>query len=398
MYFQEEEDIMIKDRIKEIADNVNAEHPYISLYLNVTPNHDYHKELNSVVHSTLHKIRAENRYSKHQIKDLETLVEKIQDYFRTRFQHSKRTRMLVLFANKKGMWEEIHLPAAIPSQATVEPHPYVRPVSMLLDKLERYGVLVCDMREARMFTLFLGEFEEHSDIFFEDYVPDTVHDKLSRTVSKGNGVHSGLGDQRILRHIEDHVHRHLKHVADQVFAMYKRNQFNTLLLGGPEDKTLPWLKDHLHSYIQKIVVGEFHTRPDRHIEEIKEKALEAVDRYEQQQEIDLINTLLEENYPGGKASLGLQETLNSLMIGQVHTLVVQDKYRKPGHVCPNDHYLSIENKPCPLCNGEMVATDDFIEEMVEEAIAQNAEIRHIYWNNDTFQSYGIGALLRFSLQ
>lgn len=90
---------MIKDRIKEIADNVNAEHPYISLYLNVTPNHDYHKELNSVVHSTLHKIRSENRYSKHQIKELETLFEKIQDYFRTKFQHSKRTRMLVLFAN-----------------------------------------------------------------------------------------------------------------------------------------------------------------------------------------------------------------------------------------------------------------------------------------------------------
>jgi peptide subunit release factor 1 (eRF1) len=58
-------------------------------------------------------------------------------------------------------------------------------------------------------------------------------------------------------------------------------------------------------------------------------------------------------------------------------------------------FLSTYLKECPLCSGQMEKVSDIAEEMVEEALAQNAEVEHIFLEHEGFRPYGIGALLRF---
>jgi peptide chain release factor subunit 1 len=309
---------------------------------------------------------------------------------------SKGTRTVVLFADADGLWREYMLPVSLSSQIVVEPDPYTRPLTMVLDEFERYCVLVADSRKARIFSLFLGEMEEHSEIFLEDEVPDRVRVNLSMT-GTSTGVKGGLGDERIQRHIEDHVNRHLKHVADKSFDFIKDKGFTRVILGSTEEKILPRLRDHLHSYIRERIAGEIDARPDDHKETLKEKALEMAQDFERRDERDKVNRLLELHNAGDKAVLGLEPTLEALMMGQVHSLILENDFRAPGYVCPSDHFISTYLTECPLCGGSTEEFSDIADEMVEEAVSQNAEVEHVFADIEGFAPYKVGALLRFLL-
>jgi peptide chain release factor subunit 1 len=243
----------------------------------------------------------------------------------------------------------------------------------------------------------MGDFEEHPDVFIQSEVPDRVNVKVSMTGDPATGVRGGLGAQRIQRHIKDHIHRHLKYVADQTFETFREKQFDRLILAGPEEKIIPWLQDHLHSYLKERLVGKFYARPEDNEKVLKEKALHEAEEAERFHEKRLIEQLMEQKGPGGKAVLGIEATLEAVMMGQVHTLVIRHDFKASGYTCPSGHILSTYLKTCPLCGQSMQETQDLGEEMVEEALSQNAEIEHVFAEHEDFNHHGVGALLRFSL-
>jgi hypothetical protein len=62
-----------------------------------------------------------------------------------------------------------------------------------------------------------------------------------------------------------------------------------------------------------------------------------------------------------------------------------------------DHFISTYLTECPLCGGQTVEFPDIADEMVEEAVAQSAEVEHVFADIEEFSSYKVGALLRFLL-
>ncbi len=62
-----------------------------------------------------------------------------------------------------------------------------------------------------------------------------------------------------------------------------------------------------------------------------------------------------------------------------------------------DRILSTYLESCPICGQPMRRTEDLAEEMVEEAIGQNAEVKHVLVSHEDFKPYGIGAFLRFTV-
>jgi len=305
--------------------------------------------------------------------------------------------VIALFADADGLWQEYHLPVGLPDSITVNAGPYIRPLTMLLDEFDRYCVVVVDSRKARIFSLYLGEIEESPDVFLEDNVPDGVRVKQSMTIGGGGTVHGGIGDKRIERHTQDHVHRHLKHVADKTLAFFRKQRFNRLILGGPSDKTLPRLKDHLHSYLKERLVTEFTAHPDNRRPEIKEKAVLAAQAWERDREQALIAEIIEHSGPGDKGELGLEPVLEALNLCQVQTLVLNPDFKTDGYICPRDHTLSTYQAQCPVCNSAMNYTEYLAEEMVEAALNQNAETAHVFAPNEDFEPYGVGARLRFTM-
>lgn len=386
-----------RNALNTLADYQNTENPVISLYLNITPPRNYENELNSLIHTTLREIEENQRFSEKQVKRLKKLMENIADYAEKEFKGLERTRLVVIFADADGLWQEYYLPVGTASSMAVEVDPYTRPLTMLLDEFDHYCVVVADSRKARIFSLYLGDFEEFPDIFIEDNVPDGVRVKQSMTAGAGGAVRGGLGDKRIERHIEDHVQRHLKHVVDKTLDFFKKKNFTRLIVGGPDDKTLPGLKDHLHSYLKNRLATEFNAHPDNPLPELKEKAIDAARAWERENEQALIDEIFDRSGPKDKGELGVEPVLEALMLGQVQTLAVSKDFTTEGYICPNDRTLSTYQDTCPVCGADMHYTRCLADEMVEEALSQNAEVKHIFAPSAAFEQYGIGAKLRFTL-
>ena len=57
------------------------------------------------------------------------------------------------------------LPVSLPTEARYRPDPYLRPLLETLDEHERHGVVLLDRQQARLFSVFLGEIEEHREAF-----------------------------------------------------------------------------------------------------------------------------------------------------------------------------------------------------------------------------------------
>ena len=316
-----------RDQIDELSSYRNENQPVISLYLNVTPPRDYVAELNSMMHNERRRIA--DQFDKNRLKGVDQVIEKIEYYFRDAFGRPDNTRMVAVFADADGLWKEFPLPNAVTSQMVIEADTYTRPLTILLDEFDRYCVLVCDSRKARLFSLYLGAFEEQPDVFFEDNVPDRVRASGSRVVTSGN-VQGGLGDDNIQSHIQDHIQRHLKNAADITFQAYKRKRFSRLIIGGPDTKVRQQLKNHLHSYLSRSLAAEFSASPDEKDDELRNKAMDAAREYERENEKSLISELYEKSGPEGLGVLGVDPVIDALKMGQVHTLIIDRDFQQAG--------------------------------------------------------------------
>jgi peptide subunit release factor 1 (eRF1) len=385
-----------RDQVKAVTDYRNTTNPVVSVYLNVTPPRQVSTELNSMIHTTFQSIKQNGSCTQKQADDLKTVMEKIQDHVQTAYKRASGTRTVAIFADADGLWEEFQLPVGLPGGIAVQTRPHIRPLTVLLDEFDRYMVIVLDSRKARVFSLYMGEFEEFSDVFVEDNVPDGVRVKKSTTSWTG-GAQAGLGDMHIERHIEDHVHRHLKNIAERSFDFFKKRGFDRLILGGPQDKTLPEFKDHLHSYMKERLVAEFHTSPDNHLPDLKEKAMEAARGWERRKVEQLVSEISERSGPGEKGRLGVEQVIEALNRAQVQALVIRQEFEAEGYVCPEDNILSSTQIDCPVCRETLTRTEHLADEMVEAALDQSAEIVHASSENEILDEHGVAAKLRFTL-
>jgi peptide chain release factor subunit 1 len=383
-------------QIEELLQYDDRQHPVMSLYLNLTPPRNFTTELRSLVHAATKELKESGDYNENQLREFGDLLETLENHVRDAVSR-KSIRFLVIFASSGGLWREFGFPVALQSRIVVEATPYVRPLTILLDEFYRYCVVVTNSSKARIFSLYMGEFEEHPDVFIQSDVPDRVNVKISITGDLAVGARGGLGAERIQRHVKDHIHRHLKYVAEKTFKVFREEKFDKLIIAGARDKVLPWFQDHLHSHLKDHLIGQFYAHPEDNGEELKEKALQEARKAERLHEQWLIEQLMDQKGPGGKAVLGTEPTLEALLVGQVHTLIIRHDFKENGYTCPSGHILSTHLKTCPLCGQPMKEVLDLGEEMVEEALSQGAEIEHVFASHEGFNPYGVGALLRFTI-
>ncbi len=387
---------MDEKELRELAQYESRDGAVVSLYVNMSDPGRINTELNSLVRTAAKRLEEDDRFTGEQSKSIERLLFDLERHVQSGIGSANRARLLVVFADMEGFRREYRLPVTLPSQMVVQQTPYTRPLSFLLDEFPGYCVLVADTRNARLFTLFLGDFEEQPNFFIRNEVPDRVSAKKSMAVSAW-GVYSGMGDQRIQRHIEDHIHRHLRKVAERTFEILKKNGFDRLILAGPDERTLSRLKDHLHSYLRQRVRGEFIARPEEADQALREKALQTARKLEHGEERRLLDRVLDLHFSGGLGVIGVQPVVDALNMGQVHTLVLNADFSTPGYVCPQDNHLSVGEASCPVCGGRLSPVERFPDEIVQESINQGAEVRHTTVEHEVFDVHGIGALLRFRI-
>ena len=279
---------------------------------------------------------------------------------------------------------EIKVPAR--ALARWQETPYVAPMLEVLDEYERYGVVLADKEQARLFTVFIGEIAEHYDAF----APAPVKH------FKTTGTDQWLSARRFQKRAEMHVHWHLKHVAGLLDKLVDQYGFDRLLLGGPVEATSE-LQQLLSKRLRSRVVEKLSLPIKATTAEILEAALKVERDVERQREKEIVENLIigDAHHP---SALGLERTVHALCEERVWRLIYAAGFRPEGGGCSNCGMLfaKVEGS-CDYCGKPIKRIDDLIEQMVERVLDQDGKVEQVAGDAALrLQQVGsIGAVLRF---
>lgn len=113
---------------------------------------------------------------------------------------------------------------------------------------KRYLFVIVDRKQAKLLTFYEGALEEYQEIV-DPSVPQKV---------KSNKGEIDARNTRILRHIEDHLHRHLELISKKVDDFVGLKPVHAVFIGG-QKHFHHLIRKHLSPNLQKKIVKEFIT-------------------------------------------------------------------------------------------------------------------------------------------
>jgi peptide chain release factor subunit 1 len=279
-----------------------------------------------------------------------------------------------------GLWEEVLVPRPLRDRAVVAPEPYVLPLEALVETYQSFCTVVVDREKARIFLSKMGRIQEATGIF--DDVPGQ-HDQ------------GGWSQARYQRHIEEHVGKHLKRVADVLLRFHRKKDFDHLILAGAEE-ILPQFEQGLHDYLRQRIVARETLAMTATEADVLRRSMEVEERVEAEREWRAQERVRAESAAGRQAVMGLEASLSALNGGRVDTLLVPFSVSRKGVRCSSCGRLGLEEEMCATCGGRMDPVPDVVESAVTSALRQGARIETLSLIElDRPGERDIGALLRY---
>jgi peptide chain release factor subunit 1 len=369
--------ILTKESVRELAGFDAGTHPVVSCYLDVDgAQRRGHADVVAAFDHLARGVQARGPVAKEVTGDLDRIRGWLKGIDR------KGVRGAAAFVCGSKTWfQTVTVPVRFTDQLVVNKRPAVFQLEAALDEYERFGVLLVDRQQARMFVYELGALVDHSERF----------EALARTGSDDRGE---LVKTRVDHQKADQVHQHVKHAAQLAFEVLQRDGFDRLLVGGPADVRAD-LEKVLHPYLRERLVAKVDCSPASSEAEIRACAMEAEAKVERRGEAELVNRLRDEVGAKGRGVAGLESTLAALAAQRVDRLFVSHGYEAEGWRCEGCGRLATVGRTCPGCGGQMVHTHDLVEEATRLALEQGTRVEVCLGNADLDVLGRIGALLRY---
>ena len=292
-----------------------------------------------------------------------------------------RARGLAIFScQEAGLWQVYRLPVEVPEVCVVNHVPHISPMLKLVDESRKYCVVVADKEKARLFTMYMGKMTEGVDLF--DVVP-------------GWHKQGGWAQARFQRHIDDHVNRHLKSVADAIFEYHKAEGFGHLIIGGPPEVRTR-LARILHSYLQRLVAGTIAVDVMANADDILKAAREIEIETDAREENDIVERVLSGSAQGHPTLTGFKENLKALRAGRVHTLVLVEGQEVSGAYCQKCGNIGDSDaEACDACETVLSDSSDVSERLATLAVEHDSEVKYVRDGLGLEQHGGVGSILRW---
>ena len=273
-------------------------------------------------------------------------------------------RGIALFACQGlGLFEVVPLPHVYRSRLGVEPTPLVRELMALEQEFGTILVAACDRTGARLFAVTAFGVTELPSLTAAATRASKFHGE--RQARRGGVLAGGLGEHHYHMRIREEKHRHYAHIADAIFQVHTQRPLAGLVVAGIGVDAAA-LVPHLHTYLHDLVLGIVRLNPKQASPlEVREAALALRDERERAWE-RAHAAAVAEGVGTGWAVNGIEPTLKALARGQVRTLLADG---------PTD--------------------DPRLDEAVEEALRQRAQVDVLYDDGARRTIDGLAALLRF---
>lgn len=280
-------------------------------------------------------------------------------------------------------WQTYRLPRVVRNILIADPDPYIRPLSAILAEYRRFCVVLTDRMHGKIFEVYMGTILERTEVLHQ--VPRRVRE----------GGFRGRDERSIERRHENAVQQHFQNLAAATFALFQREKFDALVLGGHAD-VLALFKQHVHPYVKRRWAGDFHCEPGKiTVPEVLAHALDVEDQFEWQHERKLAAELVQKARAGDRAVAGVGATLHALAHGEAQALLVEDDLEMPGYVCRHCHVASLQPGRCPLCHEPVDPCPDVVDEAITLAMTKGCAIEHVRGPTALREAGRIGALLRY---
>lgn len=251
----------IKQIIKKLSSRDGL---FVSFYLPVRAG-ETRKEFVTTFRSHLKDLKHAAKNLRHrEEKHLDAIIKRVEDFLDTADTH--KTKSLVIFASK-NFFEVLKLPVEIPLRAHVGTKPLLSPLTTAIEENPPFLVVLIDRGSARIIEVNLGEEEARSKMIKSD-VPQ-------RILAKGNDMGR---ESKILRHIEEHLHRHLEKVLIETKRFEKSYQDGLIIIGAQKE-LVGRFKGMLSKDFKPKVVGSFGANVDDNETEVVKKAEKIIDSY-----------------------------------------------------------------------------------------------------------------------
>ena len=374
--------MLTQEEIKKLSRLERLESPIISFYLNLDPGMSW-KRAEGVAIKYLMKSGREQienlALSKQEKEFLVKDLNRIQDYLKD-FKRSKEQGLAIFSQCKNNRFFAYPLFQPLVDRVVVDFDIYINPLVNLMRQFHRTCVVTIDQKRARIFEFFMGQLEDRMEI--KDVIPKRVR----------TGGFLGYSSKNMERHVDEGVYRHLKNVSERLFEIFKKFHFDDLILGG-EKKILPEFEAKLHPYLKDRIVGRFQIAQEAKLPEIRDAAECIEFGNKNKRDAELAHQLEIATFKQGTAVMGLDGVLEAISRGHVYRLVVHENMWHPGMECKPCGLLRVDGSQCPICFEALSPVRDIINQAVEHALQQKAEVWHV--PPEIPISDGIGAFLRF---
>jgi len=228
-------------------------------------------------------------------------------------------------------------------------------------------------------------------------------DRLHEALSFGDDVHGrqeqgGWSQARYQRSRHEDIKAHLRHVAGTLQRLLQVAPYERLLIACTE-QLWPRVMEELHPDVRARLHEERLSLDvsDVGIEDVVE-ATEAVLAEERSAHEDAALAELREHHGrdgGERAAVGLEEVLNALVERRVFTLLFQAELRPSGVLCRRCGWMGVAGESCPLDGASLEPRKNIVEDAVQSAVSQSAEILRLRDRPELGPFGGIAATLRF---
>lgn len=274
-----------------------------------------------------------------------------------------QARGVALFAcGPLELFEVIPLPQVQRSRLVVADAPATRELVALEQEFGTILVAACDRTGARFFTVTAFGITELAGITSPASRTEKFHGE--RQIMRGS-VPGSAGEHGHHGRIREEKHRHYARVAEEIFRINAQTPLAGLVVAGVGVDAAA-LVPHLHTYLHDLLFGVVRLNPKTITPaEVREAALALREERERAWERAHADAV-KDGLATGWAVNGIEATQKALDRGQVRTLLVDGR-------------------------DEDVRLDD----AVEEALAQRAQVDVLYDDRARRGVDGLAALLRF---
>ena len=366
-----------KERIRELARFTCEDNDVVSVYVDVDgKRHPKYADVEARVERLIRT--AADGATKGAAKNLK----RVESHLKKGLDRAHTRGVAIFSCEKRGLWEVVELPVPVRDQVVVNAMPHLSQLEGVLERSERFGILLADKQRARMFVFELDELVDKSELFEELPRHDDDAGNRDRLHAKD--------------HIEAAAHAHLKHAAQVAFEAYQREPFEHLILAAP-DEIANELERDLHRYLQERLVGRCSLPVNASEAALREAVIQIEERVEREREAEAVERLRESIAKSNGGVAGLDGVLSALDERRVDRLLVSDGYEAPGWRCRSCRHLGTKapaDHVCPVCGETMTLVEDVVGEAVDEALNQGCSV-DVCVNADLDVHGRIGALLRF---